>query len=75
MKNNPPQRAAHVMVGNAIRDGRLEKKPCKVCGDPKAEAHHEDYYKSLDVTWLCKPHHRALHIKIRGRELVGKEVE
>ena len=38
----------------------LEPKPCKICGD-KAEAHHEDYDKPLEVQWLCKVHHREAH--------------
>ena len=48
------------MVRNAVRDGRLEKQDCEVCGD-KAEAHHEDYSKPLEVLWLCKKHHMEKH--------------
>ena len=40
---------------------RLEKKPCEKCGEIKAEAHHEDYDKPLDVVWLCHKHHREIH--------------
>ncbi len=54
----PERRKARVMVGNAIRDGRLKRLPCEVCGDPKSEAHHPDYSKPLDVRWLCLRHHR-----------------
>lgn len=59
---HPEKRAAHIAVGNAIRDGRLSKEPCAFCGtaDP-VEAHHHDYSKPLDVTWLCKPCHRRFH--------------
>ena len=39
----------------------LERKPCEVCGAEKVEAHHEDYYKPLDVNWLCKRHHAERH--------------
>jgi len=60
--NTPERRAAHVAVGNAIRDGRLEKRPCAFCGDSgRVEAHHHDYSKPLDVTWLCSPCHRRFH--------------
>ncbi len=54
---NPEKRRAQVAVGNAIRDGRLEKKPCEFCGEIKVEAHHHDYSRPLDVVWLCKAHH------------------
>lgn len=39
----------------------LEKQPCCRCGDSKAEAHHHDYSKPLDVTWLCARHHAEEH--------------
>lgn len=39
----------------------LERKPCEVCGAAKAEAHHDDYSKPLDVRWLCKRHHAEVH--------------
>lgn len=56
-----PQRAtARYAVSNAIRDGRLARQPCWVCGD-RAEAHHPDYDRPLDVVWLCQPHHQQAH--------------
>lgn len=57
----PHKDKARAMVGNAIRDGRLIRQPCEVCGSPKSQAHHDDYYKPLDVRWLCFVHHRAVH--------------
>jgi len=27
----------------------------------KAEAHHDDYSRPLDVRWLCKRHHEEAH--------------
>lgn len=59
-KSNPERRAANVKVGNAVRDGRLRKQPCWVCG-AKAVAHHPDYSRPLDVVWLCQPHHKQTH--------------
>lgn len=58
MSANPEKRAAHVLLGNAVRDGRVEKpKFCTRCGEfypsRKIHAHHHDYTKPLDVTWLC----------------------
>lgn len=58
--NNLPKRRAHEAVNNAIRDGRMERGLCCKCGS-KAEAHHHDYDKPLDVTWLCTAHHKELH--------------
>lgn len=63
INKNPEKRAAHVKVGNAIRDGKLERGVCEVCGSDKVEAHHDDYTKPLEVRWLCKSHHMELHRK------------
>ena len=61
IKRNSQKRAAHVIVGNAIRDGELVKKRCEVCGAEKVDAHHDDYSKPLDVRWLCRKHHAEHH--------------
>ena len=53
----PEKYKARYIVKNAVTSGRLEKKPCEVCGNLKVEAHHEDYSKPLKVMWLCKKHH------------------
>lgn len=58
--SNAIRRKANVAVGNAIRDGKLTPQPCFVCGE-KAHAHHPDYSRPLDVTWLCPAHHKAAH--------------
>lgn len=63
LKRHPEKRAAHIVVGNALRDGKLLRQPCEVCGDVIAEAHHDDYSKPLDVRWLCKRHHMEHHRK------------
>jgi hypothetical protein len=59
-QRNVEKYKARTAVSNAVRDGRLEKKGCEVCGD-KAQAHHEDYSKPLQVRWLCFKHHREEH--------------
>ena len=51
---------AHTAVSNAVRDGRLKRLPCEVCGAVETQAHHFDYSRPLDVVWLCAVHH-ALH--------------
>lgn len=57
---NTKRRAAHIAVGNAVRDGILVPMPCQVCGN-KAQAHHPDYDRPLDVVWLCAKHHKEAH--------------
>lgn len=54
----------------AIYKGLLIKKPCEVCGisDTRIEAHHEDYSKPLEITWLCKKHHISADRQRRERE-------
>jgi hypothetical protein len=45
----------------AIKNGTLIKEACQVCGDVDVQAHHTDYNKPMDITWLCDKHHRELH--------------
>lgn len=55
----PERRKARTVLGNAIRDGHIQRQPCEVCGTTEdVEAHHRDYSKPLDVNWLCGDHHR-----------------
>lgn len=44
-----------------VKRGVLIKKPCEKCGEPKAQMHHEDYSKPLEVVWLCRPCHMQTH--------------
>lgn len=41
--------------------GLLIKQPCVICGEIKAEKHHEDYSKPLAVDWICRPCHLEYH--------------
>ncbi len=59
--DNPQAYKAQTAVGNAVRDGRLQRLPCEICGDPKVHAHHDDYAKPLAVRWLCALHHHRHH--------------
>lgn len=54
---------ANYTTSNAIRDGKLKRQPCEVCGDQKSQAHHKDYSKPLEVMWLCRKHHLEQHKK------------
>jgi len=60
VENYPLRRAAHIITGNAIRNGILKKQPCLICGE-NSEAHHPDYSRPLDVIWLCTKHHKETH--------------
>lgn len=57
---NPDKLRAENAVATAIRRGDLVRQPCEVCGE-KAQAHHEDYARPLDVRWLCPLHHARQH--------------
>ena len=55
--------AARQAVSNALRDGKLSRGACAVCGVSQTEAHHMDYGRPLDVIWLCRKHHLEAHGK------------
>jgi hypothetical protein len=65
---NKVRRAAQVILGNAVRDGRVT--PWPVCAMPeccsKPEAHHPDYDRPLDVVWLCPAHHKQAHALVKA---------
>jgi len=65
---HPLRYYARTAVGNALRDGRLVRQPCKICGNPESEAHHPDYSKPLEVVWLCKACHAAEHQKSKEKQ-------
>lgn len=58
---HPNRRKANVIVGNAVRDGKLNKHPCFICGNTNVQGHHPDYDRPLDVIWLCVKHHKETH--------------
>ena len=70
VKRYPIQKIATSFVNNAIRFGKLKKKPCEVCGEKKVHAHHDDYYKPMEVRWLCIKHHNEYHVKLREKKLL-----
>jgi hypothetical protein len=62
-----PKHEARWQVSRALAAGRLHRQPCTICGESKAEAHHDDYSRPLDVRWLCRTHHREHHAKAEDR--------
>lgn len=59
---HPDKLRARMTAYYARRKGTLVRQPCEVC-EAKAEAHHEDYTRPLDVRWLCRVHHGVAHRK------------
>lgn len=56
------KKAVREFTNNNIRSGFLVRQPCEVCkSEKKADAHHDDYTKPLDVRWLCRKHHNEHH--------------
>lgn len=61
--NNPEKRKAQIALNNAIRDEKIFKNPCELCGSiKKIHGHHDDYSKPLKVNWLCARHHLSVHL-------------
>jgi hypothetical protein len=64
-QQNPKGYRAHNAANNAVRDGKLIRKPCQSCGAVEhVHKHHPDYAQPLDVIWLCASCHHCLHIGI-----------
>ncbi len=66
--NPTPSQAVTLKARDAVRlakmRGDLRPEPCGVCGDKRAEAHHDDYSRPLNVRWLCVEHHREHHQQV-----------
>jgi hypothetical protein len=61
-EEHPAAYRAHYTLTNAVRDKRLKKGPCTICGTTdRVHGHHKDYSKPLDVTWLCARCHHRIH--------------
>ena len=58
---NPEKVKAQRLVAYALKIGIIKREPCKICKKERVEAHHNNYYKPLDVEWLCSLHHKRKH--------------
>lgn len=67
-KQNPAKVRAQILLHNAVARGKIARQPCERCGAPRADAHHEDYTKPLDMRWLCRMHHRQRHVELAAME-------
>lgn len=57
------KRRARKLLSYAVSTGKVIPQPCK-CGAVKAQAHHHDYSKPLEVEWMCAKCHSQLHNQI-----------
>lgn len=75
---DPRKNRARANLRYAVKAGKVERKPCEVCGAESAEAHHDDYDRQLDVRWLCRPchvqEHRRLNREKRGASDAGSPI-
>jgi len=63
-RRNPIKRMASIIVGNAVRDGKLTKNyTCESCfaTPQRIHGHHDDYAFPLVVRWLCPGCHNKWH--------------
>ncbi len=44
-----------------VKQGRIKKEACVVCGAKEVLIHHEDYDNPFKVIWLCEFHHKEYH--------------
>lgn len=61
---NPEKRAAHVILGHRVEDGKIIKPDrCQCCNRTasRIHGHHEDYTQPLNVIWCCSECHRQIH--------------
>lgn len=62
-KRNKQKHSARCLVAYHLKRGNIVRLPCPFCGKKKTEAHHESHKNPLDILWVCKKHHMAIHDK------------
>lgn len=72
--NNPQAYKAHIILAWEIKCKRIIAQPCEVCGKTKVHGHHDDYFKPLDVRWLCSYHHRKYHHPQKAKKYIKKSI-
>ena len=68
-EKHPEKTKARWLLNNAVNKGSIVKPThCEACACGKElplQAHHSDYDRPLEVTWLCQSCHVKLHMKLR----------
>ena len=67
------RKKAREIFNHYVRDKHIIKQPCEVCGEGKTEAHYDDYYKPLEVRWLCFECNRKWHKEYDNPELLESD--
>ena len=62
-ESNVIKRSAQIILGNAIRSGKINKQDiCSICSKTgKIHGHHDNYAFPLSVRWLCPKCHTDWH--------------
>jgi hypothetical protein len=67
---NGEKKKAQRRVRDAVGRGEIERERCEVCGEGKAQGHHRDYEKPLEVVWLCAICHKLVHRLLNNLERI-----
>ena len=73
-KSYPEKRRAFQAVQKAIKNGEIDRpESCSKCGKcGYIVAHHDDYDRPLDITWLCLSCDRQLHAELKRQQSIIK---
>jgi hypothetical protein len=55
-----------------IRQGRLKRRPCEICGARETLVHHIDYSDPEHIKWLCKRHKSEEQLSPLQRSLLKR---
>ena len=69
-KRNKTKVKVHSFVNYLISIGKIQRKPCVVCGSEKVVAYHENYKKPLYIIFMCPQHHSEYHKKNKKNIIV-----
>jgi len=73
-KTMPWRNRAYTAIWQAVKDGKLKRGSCRICGSAKTQAHHKGgrYITKASIIWLCDKHHRELHVRLRKQHSTVK---